>query len=195
MSIRVRLLLSYIAMLIVPIILSILAAIIIVIAFLGDIKTAYHAYTDPKHSIYEPLQKEAALSDQLKMSLTGNPDSILSTKTAEQWDHQYNEFNTGIIVTKNNQIIYLSPFIHFPINKNDWNQAVVTKGNSIESLVKQENTNGIFRLGNNSYIYKHIDFRFKDKSNGSVFLVKEQTPIGEFVRKFILVLLLSLIGI
>lgn len=181
MSIRVKLLLSYIAMLVIPVILSIAAAFILAHAYWGDIRYIYSF--DTRHDSMEKFNKQKALAlDDIKLTIADNPDKLLDVNYLQQVDKKINYINTGIIVRKNDQIVYASSIVNKP--------EIIYR--LPEFGAQQDDDKPIFS-GKSIFQPRQSDFYFSDNSPGSVFLVTDFSPIGAFARKFILSMILAVL--
>ncbi|MDB5085638.1 MAG: sensor histidine kinase [Bacilli bacterium] len=184
MSIRLRLLLSYMAMLMVPIVLFFIATVILGIAFAGDFRSVVHDYLNPQ-TVNETKQQEQALQAELNKALVSDPDAFLSKPAIEQWDQRFRGVHYGLVVTHNNQIIYLSKNFPIPGKANgellNNETPVVTDG--LPQFIRDINPDG------------QIVFHYQDQSPGSVIILNDPTPIGIFIRNFFLLLLVTLLVI
>lgn len=180
MSIRVKLLLSYLAMLIIPVVLSLLAAVLIGQAYLGDIKDGYRL--DFKQHAVENLIKEGAITfEEIRQTVAGNPDKLMDLAYVEALDRKVSVINTGIIVRKNAQNIYVST----ALNKPEILARLSQFGAYRKGLRHEDHDGGPALIGNSLYSIQQFDFYFQDNSPGSLFMVSDVSPIGSFARKYL----------
>jgi len=183
MSIRIRLILSYIAMLIIPIFLSIAAIFILGYAYLGDIRHIYNLDFSQKHqSVEEFVKQQVAAFEDIQRTISNNPDRVLDTDYLQRLDKEINIVNTGIIVRKGDQITYASGMINDPR---------ILDRLSRHGAHRKEHD--IIFVGNSIFQPIQFDFYFSDNSAGSVFLVTDLSPIGALARKFFLSMMLAVL--
>lgn len=181
MSIRVKLLLSYIAMLVIPVVLLIGAAGMLGHAYLGDIRHIYNL--DFRHNSVEEFNRQQALAfDDITLTIANNPDKLLDVNYLQQVDKKINVMNTGIIVRKNDQTIYASSVINKPEILN-----------RLPQFGAQHQEDKPIIAGQSIFHPRQFDFYFSDNSPGSVFLVTDFSPIGAFARKFFLSMVLAVL--
>jgi signal transduction histidine kinase len=179
MSIKVRLLLSYIAMLIVPVILTIMVALTLTVINIGSIRNLPHLGEIEKNLLLEG----AKIFTDIKLQADKNPDQLKDAEYLAKLDQKLSIINTGIIVRQNNNVIYASK----PFNGED----------IVEHLPKfrhhhEENRDPEF-IGNHLYLIKQHDFYFSNKQSGSVFLLTNVGPIGQFAHELIITMIVAVI--
>lgn len=173
MSIRMKLVLSYIAMLFIPIVLSILAALILSHIYMDDIRNIYNVAR--KHNTMEEFNKQQTTAfDEIGPTIVDEPDKLLDENYLQQIDKQLNIHNNGIIVKRNEQVVYVSRIVNNP--------------QLLDRLpqfgAQRQDTKPIF-IGNSIFQFRQSDFYFRDKSRGSVYLVTDFSPIGAFAKQFL----------
>ena len=165
MSIRIKLVLSYIAMLIIPVVLSIMAAIILIHAYFGSVQNMFwHA---------EVSQQEEAVLNQITLTISKDPDKLSDVSYLTHLDKELNSPDSGIIIRKNSQILYVS---------GSMNNAELLRQLPAFGEVRQRSWpiitgSGIFQL-------KRLDFHFSNNDPGSVYLVTNFGAPASFARKF-----------
>jgi Signal transduction histidine kinase len=172
MSIRTKLVLSYIAMLVIPVVLSIGAAVFLSRFYLGGITNAYSLNLN-HNSLEEFNQQLTAVSNEINRTAANNPDQLSDGNYLRLLDQQTSRLSTGIIVKKNDQVIYAS--------KNLDNSQILA---NMQFETGQHNPKPIF-AGNRIFLMRQSDFNFTDKSRGNVYLLTDVSPLGSFVRRFI----------
>jgi len=172
MSIRVRLLLSYIAMLVIPVVLSLVAFIILGHVYLGDIRNI-HNLDFRRNSVEEFDEQQALAFENIRLTIDNNPDKLLDVNYLQQIDKKINIVNTGIIVRKNDQIVYVSSIINKP--------RILYR---LPQFGEKHHQDKPIIVGNSIFQPGQFDFYFSDNSPGSAFLVTELSPIGSLARKF-----------
>jgi signal transduction histidine kinase len=182
MSIRVRLVLSYLAMLIVPIVLSGLAVMIILIAFLGDIKPLYQV-DNGRNPIMGVMEQEAGIYADIKEMSARDPESLMQPAVAEELNQRLNKINMRLIVRHNNDIIYQSPTLQ------------ETRGLDnlppYGALLKEHQAN----FHNNLLISRQHDFLLPDQSRASIFMVTDANTLQKYAGQSLKSLMYTLLFI
>lgn len=180
MSIRIKLLLSYIAMLVIPIALSILAAVIIGQVYLGDILHDYQL--DFRHnSVKEFIKEEALTFEEIKQAISEDPDKLANIPYLNSLDEKLNVINTGIIVRKNGVNIFVSD----SFNKPEILERLPSWGLNNEDFEHDRDRGPAF-INGSLYSIQPFDFYFQDNSSGTLYIVSDVSPIGSFARNFLL---------
>lgn len=172
MSIRVRLLLSYLAMLIIPIVLSFFAVIFLGHVYFEDIRSIYNL--DYRHNSAEGFKQQAAAFEEIRLTIVNNPDKLLDTNYLQQLDRKIKVINTGIVVSKNHQITYASPIIDDP--------QILSR---LPRYGGRHHEDGPIVVGKRIFQPWQFDFVFNDNSPGSVFLIADLSPVSSLAKKFI----------
>ncbi|MHB1043545.1 MAG: sensor histidine kinase [Eubacteriales bacterium] len=118
--------------------------------------------------------------DDIRLTIASNSDKLLDMNYLRQVDKKINVMNTGIIVRKNEQIVYVSGII----NK----QEIIYR---LPQFGAQRQEDKPIIAGKSIFEPRQFDFYFSDNSPGSVFLVTDFSPIGAFARKFFLSMMLA----
>lgn len=190
MSIKVRLLLSYIAMLIVPIILTVMVALLAGFYYFTDAQKAY----DIKFQMY-PFGKTIAERDKLfstiKLDSIQCPENFQSEVYLNSLEKKLGALNSGIIVRKNEQIIYSSS----TLSNFNATEYLPKFGEYVKDLIVP------FRDTKIGLIISQQDFYFNDKGKGSVFLATNVEPLKKAFNKlhitisiFIIIILIATNG-
>ncbi|BAU28562.1 signal transduction histidine kinase [Aneurinibacillus soli] len=174
MSIKVRLLLSYIAMLIVPVVLTIVVALILTVTNVGSIRNLTHLGETEQNL----LQEGAKIFTDIKVTADQNPEQLKSSAYLAKLDQKLSIINTGIIVRQDNDVIYASKLF----NGEDIVEHLPRFGHHHEETHDPE------FIGNHLYLIKQHDFHFKNKQAGSIFLLTNVGPIGQFAHKLIIMM-------
>lgn len=182
MSIKTRLVLSYIAMTIIPIFLSATAAILI-----ASYSAKHYLCPCNENLIINPVGKfmkgiQESFSG-VEKNVNNNPDKLADHNYLENVDKQLNEINSGIVVRKNGQIIYSSK--------------MAKKLNVAYSLTNfnpdRTRNMGYRRIFESDMMIQKVDFYFSDKSQGSVFLITDTNKIGTVIIKTIVVIIIVIL--
>jgi signal transduction histidine kinase len=166
MSFKTRLILSYVVMLIAPIILTIIAAIIIVSLNLRAVAGSYGFEFDG-NPVEEAMNKNQSAFEDIKQIASEKPDMLQDKTYLEHLDMGLAKLNTAIAIRKDGGIIYSSKSLEkLPLNE------ALPKFNSAEGKDFERTL-----LGNELTFMRHKDFYFTDKSEGSVFFITDMTPV------------------
>jgi len=171
MSIRLRLLLSYTAMLAVTITLFVAAVLLIALAVTGDVKSVRDFYTS--HYAHKPVteQEESTFID-IKFLSKKHPQQLRDVQQLKSFDKNLAPVNAGLIVRRENVLLYSSPILHDP--------AIAAALPPFEFA--NINVRDTMNVGNRYYTYVKFDFYFEDQSKGSVYVIKEVSPYAELAR-------------
>ncbi len=182
MSIRLRLLLSYLAMLVIPVVLTIVVGIMLAHSYLGNFKDFYKFDMKPG-SVERVIKEQTAAFERIGLAIEKEPDKLMDVAFLQELDKKFNIINSGIIVSKNNQTIYVSSIV----NDNDIASKLPPTGYSHNIVTRNGLHDGRdpIQIGNSLFSFQQYDFSFTDKSPGSVFIVSDVSPIGKFARDFL----------
>jgi histidine kinase len=167
-------------MIFVPIVLFLIAVLLIVTLFIGDIREvskllpANHQY----HNIVQPDQQ--FLMDLKKESMV-NPNKLVESNYLNSLTGRLDELDTSIILRKNEEIVYSSE------------ETKYLKVSQLPVFGSLSANNNIERLGSNTYSIKQLDLFLSDGSEISLFLLKDASPVVKFTRTFFPVLFTTLI--
>src|SRR5680860_1568821 len=111
------------------------------------------------------LEREIRTADRIvNRVLRENPEALEDIKYIQQLDAFMNASNSGIIIRKNNEILYYSPFL----SSLDLDEE--TTNPQIQSFPNKK----IIDFSENIYLEK-LDFRFPDESEGEILIVSDVT--------------------
>ncbi|GIP26572.1 two-component sensor histidine kinase [Paenibacillus sp. J23TS9] len=185
MSIRIKLLLSYAAMLIIPLVITFFTAILLIVVFRGDLQTIREQYGASTHRMFEDQHVEGILKE-MKRSVEKNPSILIDSKYLSDLDQELLSIKSNLIVRKDGRIIYTSPTLqqtdilnHLPA----YDESGYVERDEPERIGKQ-----LISLG-------HFDFRFADQTPGTVIVVTALNPLVNFAQKFFPILFITSIVI
>jgi len=122
----------------------------------------------------DPLVRDLRMAERVISSkFNENPKYLENVEYVEELDTFVNASNIGVIVKKNNEILYYSPWLL----KLDLEKEYIVS--QIPSFPNKE----IKKLSENIYIEK-LDFHFSDKSKGEVVIVSDVTSALENLAQF-----------
>ncbi|MEO2210187.1 HAMP domain-containing sensor histidine kinase [Paenibacillus amylolyticus] len=179
MSIRARLLLSYILMSFLPLILLAITLYLILNAFVGDFIGRYHLdFSDNKNPFKVIMTEQKEVFTDMKLQASTDPDQLLNPSLLDSWESQLNPINMSIVLQKNNQLVYASPSL---------DQTEVAK--AFDSIEMPGSFVDYFYISNN------YTFQYKDLSEGHLYIVTDIGPLSEYLGKYLVISLLLLIAI
>lgn len=187
MSIRLRLVLSYIAMLLVPLVLSGLAVILISIATFGNLKSVFQVDFSQGNPIKRVVDQELENVAYMKAKTETEPDAFLDPVFIQDLEDRFHKINMGIIIRKDKEIAYSSPYLKEGEAQNS------------SKLPAFGTSSGQFQRNQGSlWITRQQDFLFSDNSKGSVFVFLDGGPFQKYLHQFsksvILTFVLILVG-
>lgn len=190
MSIKVRLLLSYIAMLIVPIILTVMVALLAGLYYFTDAQKAYDINTQ-MYPFGKTVDERDKLFSNIKLTSIQSPENFQNEVYLKNLEEKLEALNSGIIVRKNDQVVYTSSTLR------DFNakEYLPRFGEYVKGLPVP------FRKAKIGLILSQQDFYFSDKGSGSVFLATNVEPLKKAFNKlhitisiFIIIILIATNG-
>ncbi|MBX4266684.1 sensor histidine kinase [Clostridium estertheticum] len=192
MSIKVRLRISYMAMLIVPIILFLIALPIVASFYVKNIDRAYDIKYDghPLQSTMfkgnpfkDLINKNSLILMGIEKAIEANPNILENTNYLSNLDSKLKLTHSGIVIRKNGNITYSTDFI----NKTAIKDSLPKFGYGKEN----EFTHNL--MLNNLMISKQHDFYFKDKSIGSIFIITDAGAMLTITKSFFFVYIIVVI--
>lgn len=173
MSIRLRLVLSYIAMLLVPLVLSVLAVILISVATFGNLKSVFQVDFSQGNPIKRVVDQELENVAYMKAKTDTEPDAFLDPVFVKDLEAKFHKINMGIIIRKDKEITYVSPYIK------------QGEAEDTSKLPSFGTSSGHFQRNQGSlWITRQQDFIFSDKSKGSVFVFLDGGPFQKYLHQF-----------
>ena len=174
MSIRVRLILSYGAMVIVPVILFILASFLITIMFKGDIKEIKSIVQNRVNQRHQ-LTDETKLFLDLRKGAAINSEQLLDQDFLSSTDQRLFQYDSALVVRKGAKVVYLSPYL----------------GNLRTELLPPfgaEGNHDFKRMGKGLFSVRQHDFFFSDSTEGTFFILRDASPVLKFAHSYSLLL-------
>lgn len=181
MSLKFRLILSYIAMIIIPIIISVIVIFSASYLIIGKASNTYKGHIGG-NPIKQFMDKSTDMFTDIKFIAADDPEKLEDEKYLTELDKKLAAMNSGLVVRKDSKIIYESKSVHFD-----------NLDKELPKFGSDEERNGHMLLGNESSIVRQKDFYFKDNTPGTVFLIVDIAPIERLVIKFVITIILSVI--
>jgi signal transduction histidine kinase len=181
MSIRLKLLLSYAAMLLVPLVLLILTSLLLVVVYRGDVQHLRSIYETKVDSDEEAFHRVIKHTIERTPSLLDDP-----TYLTELSDEMISK-DTYLAVRTGNQWFYLSDGIRDKLDLIKQLPAYKYAGSY------DEETTPTRSYGNELYGITQFDYTMNNGQPATLFMVHKIDPLVFFVRKFFPILFISLI--
>lgn len=181
MSIKKRLMVSYIAMLVIPIILFIIITLFVSGIFKSKFDDIYNVGMGaPMEKV---IEKDSVAMNNIKNYIVDNKANLSDSKFFSEQE-KYLGNRTGIAVKYNNTYVYTSPILK---NKS-WYNSLPQFGGFFNNKVK-------FLIKNKFMLLKQYDFYVKDGSMVSIFLVLDTSSLENIIYELCAVEVILLIVI
>ncbi|UHA74878.1 sensor histidine kinase [Paenibacillus sp. 481] len=178
MSIRLRLLLSYTAMMLTTVMLFVIAALLITVAFTGDVKSLKDFYNI--HYSLRPLtQEDENLYLDLKYMAKNDPSQLLDEAVYKDYDFRLRKIQSGLFVRKEADVLFSSALLNQPELKH------ALPSYEMSNIYLRDTIN----IGERFYAYAKFDFVFADKERGSVYVIREMSPYAALTHNLLPVLI------
>lgn len=186
MPIRLKLLLSYLAMLIVPLVLLTVSFVIIAVSVLGDLNSVFTLDTKHKNPVAAVIGEEADVAADIRLRIANDPDSLRDPALLKGYSDRLKQINMGLLVRIDDRDHFASPSLQ--------------GSNIAEHLPGYGETNEVFdefdRKGNPGWMLdRKFDVSFKDGSKGSYYMLLNVNFLGWFAAKFSKMFLIALLVI
>ena len=186
MSIRTKLLLSYIGLVLIPIVLFILSVMMLIGIFLDDIKGINEYYKDDQQkkwvfSFIETFKKRDEIFSGIKMVSRYDPERLMDHTFLQNVDKELRTNNSGLLITKQNKTVFASAFL----KDVDLSKELLRKDTERWEMWKREK--------DRFFVIQTHDFHFQDGSVGTVYLFTDTSPLAHFMEKFFPLVILSLL--
>ncbi|MDQ1914496.1 HAMP domain-containing sensor histidine kinase [Paenibacillus sp. GD4] len=184
MSIRFRLLISFMTTLAVTVLVFFLTAYLIAFAVTGDARSISRFYNI--HYTLHPLtEEEERIFMEMKYLAKENPEQLMNKALLGDYDYQLKMVQAGLIVRHNQDLLFVSPSIREPgigAALPDYEMGNYSIRNSIN-------------VGSRFFSYAKFDFPFSEQDRGSIFVIRERSPFAEIVRTLLPILIVVLLAI
>jgi histidine kinase len=185
MSIKLRLLLSNIALLVIPVILFFVASMILMIVFLGDIREVSSLLPE-SHNYHKTVQPDSEFFYQLKEQTVRNPDDLMNREYLQSLEDELSEINADLLIRIENEIFYST------IGTEN------VRASDLPHFGAETSARNLEEVGDQSFAIKQHDYYTKEGQRISLFLMKDASPWNKFVKTFFPILfglcLLILVG-
>ncbi|SDN75518.1 Signal transduction histidine kinase [Paenibacillus sp. yr247] len=182
MSIRLKLLLSYAAMLLIPLVIMIITAVLLVVVFRGDLQSIRDQYGSGV-GLFENQNVEHTFKE-MKRTAEKNPSILADSGYLADIDQELQLNDSRLVVRKENTLVYVSPTLqesdvlqHLPAFKHP--------GHPEREDAK--------RYGRELLEVNSFNFYYAGQQPGSVFIVNKVNPLVNFTQKFFPILFITLV--
>ncbi|SEO06269.1 cell wall metabolism sensor histidine kinase WalK [Paenibacillus sp. OV219] len=174
MSIRLKLLVSYAAMLFIPLVLIMVITSLLLVSLRGELSSVQGAYESTEnmfdHEVVEHVAKE------MKRSIERDPELMKDSKYLDELTTELRKNDAGMIIRMDDSIVYDSAII----------------GQTPELMTSLPTYKGpntvtrdhVRRLGNMDYQFIQFDFLSIDKKKSTVFIITEINPVVYFIHQY-----------
>lgn len=176
MSIQKKLVLSFGAMVLVPIVLFTLATFAMFYVFSGG-----EGITQATSS--ERIDHREDFFSELKLKTTEEPTDLLENDYLQEIDAQLNLSDYGLLVRVNNELVYQSQLF----SEESLLDSLPTFGEFIN------HTHESIRIHDIPYKLRQHDFYFPNQQQGSIFIVEEASAIEQFSQSYLPAILIILV--
>ncbi|GIP23806.1 HAMP domain-containing sensor histidine kinase [Paenibacillus sp. J22TS3] len=182
MSIRLKLILSYAAMLVIPLFMMIFTAILLTLVFRGDLQNIKDQYGTPDSS-YEVHNIDRMLKE-VRRTAQNSPLLFKDSAYLNEVQMELKSNSADILVRTKEELTYIPSTFQY---RDFLRQLPGFKWTGYS--VKREP----IQLGAKAAELSQYDFSFPDGQQGSVFVITKVNPIVNFAQKFFPTLFISLI--
>lgn len=184
MSIRIKLLLSYLLMTIIPIVLIFLFLHLLFHLYVNNIDEVQEYYHIEESFLEELVHEDLLIYSELQNLALHNPSQLMERQFLEKYEEQLALRKIGLVVRKNDSIIYRSEIIDdelinkLPVHHLNFGEEYVYKQDYLETA-------------NHSWMFTYSDFYFDEVNQGSFFFAIDSKPISTFLNKVVPILVIA----
>jgi histidine kinase len=171
MSIKYRLILSYLAMIFVPLILFVLAGLLLMFLFLGDIGEVSDLMPE-SHDYKNSVSEDTKLFGELKEKSFVDPVGLANEEYLSALSAELHEQGIFIVLREGQEIIFASE------------ETAHLSAAQLPDYGAATSSRNIEKIGNETYSLRQHDFYIPEKGSASLFLIKDASPLTRLMRKF-----------
>lgn len=179
MSIRVRLVISYLAMVLIPIFFVIISVLLVALLFRGDIKELKNIYLPPEN--HQRISEKDQLYIELHRQLLKNTGLFTDHLFLKKIDDQLGRTDTKLIVRKGKDVIYRSSSLKW------------VKAKDLPPFGILDDVSPMIEIDDQYVSIKKIEFLYPDNTEGTMFFIKDTSSLSKFVHSSFPVLFFGLI--
>lgn len=183
MSIRMKLLLSYAAMLVIPLISMILLSLLMVVFFRGDLQNMKGLYETTEQRFDRDNTEH--IVKEVSRSVKRQPDLLLDHSYLEEITAELRDEDAGIAVRIGEAVIYESSSI----------EQVPALTAELPPYEKKDDYSlyPLMKVDNASYSLVQFDFSYQNNEQVSLFVISKVDPLTYYIRKYLPTLFIALI--
>lgn len=184
MSIRVKLLVSYLLMTIIPIILIVLFLHLLFHLFVNNIDDVQEYYQIEESFLKELVHEDLLIYSELQNLALHNPSQLMEPQFLEKYETQLALRKIGLVVRKNDSIVYQSEIIdhelidNLPVHHLKFGEEYAYKQDYLETE-------------QHSWVFTHSDFYLDESNQGSFFFAIDSKPVSSFLYKIVPILVIA----
>lgn len=189
MPIKIKLIMSNIAMVIISVVLSAMLMAFIGNHFTKKVEISYNLDMRKRNDLLgNPYLQLKDINmknfNEIKLAISRNPDLLKDNNYLNGLNQLFKKGNSFIVVREGNDIIFQGQNgISNLINRlPEFNFNMADKGSGII-------------VDNNDLVIKQMDFLYKDKTQGTVFTITDTSYFYKIVREYVIVSIVSLITV
>ncbi|MFD0714452.1 ATP-binding protein [Paenibacillus sp. GCM10027626] len=184
MTIRKRLILSYIAMVLIPVVLFAIIATSLAGVFFDRMTGTGDAMSGtarPLPKLWESFDDREHLLTGIKFMAGYEPDRLLDRKFLQETDEALSSLHAGLVIAKDDRTVYVSP--------------LVDSAGLYDRLkrFKTERSGKWSDKFDGRFTVEKKEIQFTDQSSGTLYLLSDQEPFLSGIRQFFPLVLLSLL--
>ncbi|ABB14272.1 sensor histidine kinase [Carboxydothermus hydrogenoformans] len=177
MSLKFRLILSYLAMLVIPILLSAVASFLVGLIYIGDAGQAFNLPHGPK-AFREVFRERQETINEVKINILKQPEKALSKSFWAAEEKKLVNHQTYLVVKKGKDLIYASELMR--------EQKLLEK---LPAFGNPEEEGAIKAPDGKRYLLKQVDFYFSDKTPGSIYFITDVENVRKILTRFSITML------
>ncbi|GAV25226.1 two-component sensor histidine kinase [Carboxydothermus islandicus] len=177
MSLKFRLILSYLAMLVIPILLSAVASFLVGLIYIGDAGQAFNLPHGPK-AFREVFRERQKTINEIKLSILKQPERALSISFWADEEKKLVNHQTYLVVKKGKDLIYVSELLR--------EQKLLEQ---LPAFGNPEEEGAIRAPDGKRYLLKQVDFYFNDQTPGSVYFITDVENVRKIMIRFSITML------
>ncbi|GAM16642.1 sensor histidine kinase [Mesobacillus selenatarsenatis] len=180
MTIKYRLILSYLAMVFVPLILFFLAGLLLMFLFLGDIREVSDLMPE-SHDYKKTISEDTKLFGELKEKSFVDPEGLANIEYLSVLSAELEQDGIFIVLRQGNEVIYSSQ------------KTAHLSAAALPEFGVSSTSRIIEKIGKETYSLRQHDFYIPEKGSASLFLIKDASSLTRLMRTFYPILFVMLI--
>ncbi|SFJ35527.1 Signal transduction histidine kinase [Paenibacillus sp. UNC496MF] len=183
MSIRLKLLLSYAAMLVIPLVSIMLISLLMVIFFQGDLQNIKSLYESTEDRFdYDRVEH---IAKEIKRSVQRQPELLTDQAYLDEMTAELKARDAGLAVRLDGALVYQSADVR--------QVPELTAGLPPFKKPDAASQYPAVKIANANYLYLQFDFDDRTAKQGTVFIISKIDPVTYFIRKYFPTLFISLL--